>query len=133
MRHGRIILVDKNPTALGGICRLLESEVETVLMVADEISLLDTLKYYIPDVVLLDLSLPVSAKDNVAREIKASFPDLKVIILSLHDERSVVDDIMALGVEGFVLKRRAVIDLVPAIREVLLGRRYISPDVNEAS
>jgi len=45
----------------------------------------------------------------------------------------VVDDVMASGVEGFVLKRRAVIDLIPAIREVLRGKKYISPDVNEAS
>ncbi len=133
MRHARVILVDKNPTGLGGIRRLLENEVETILMVADEVSLLDTLKYYIPDVVLLDLSSPISAKANVVREIKDDHPGIKVIVLSLHDERYVVDDVMASGAEGFVLKRRAVIDLVPAIRDVLLGQKYVSPDVNEAS
>ncbi len=133
MRHARVILVDKNPTGLGGIRRLLENEVETILMVADEVSLLDTLKYYIPDVVLLDLSSPFSEKANVVRGIKDNHPGIKVIILSLHDERSVVDDLMASGAEGFVLKRRAVIDLVPAIRDVLLGQKYVSPDVNEAS
>ncbi len=57
----------------------------------------------------------------------------KVIILSVHDEKSVLDDVMAAGVEGFVLKRRAVIDLIPAIREVLQGHKYISPDVDKGS
>ncbi len=83
--------------------------------------------------VLADISLPLSAHTNIAREIKKHFPKIKVIILSIHDEKTVVDDVMASGVEGFVLKRRAVIDLIPAIREVLLGRTYVSPDVNGTS
>jgi two-component system response regulator DegU len=133
MRHGRVILIDKNPAALGGICRLLESEAETVLMVADEISLRDALGSYAPDLVLADLSFPLSANAGIVREIKDRFPDVKVIVLSIHDERSVVDGVMASGAEGFVLKRRAVIDLIPAIREVLGGGRYVSSDVDEGS
>jgi DNA-binding NarL/FixJ family response regulator len=133
MRQGRVILADKNTTMLGGIRRLLEDEFETVLMVADEISLYQTLENYVPDVVLADLALLISTETNIAREIKKHFPEIKVIILSIHNEKSVVDDVMATGVEGFVLKRRAVIDLVPAIREVLLGRTYISPDINGTS
>ncbi len=131
MRQGRVILVDKNPAALGGICRLLESEVETALMVADENSLHHALGSYAPDIALVDLSFSLSVKAGIVREIKDSFPDIKVIVLSIHDERSVVDDVLASGAEGFVLKRRAVIDLVPAIRAVLGGGRYVSSDVDE--
>ena len=65
--------------------------------------------------------------------LKKNFPKIKVIILSVHDEKSVLDDVKAAGVEGFVLKRRAVVDLIPAIREVLQGHKYISPDINVAS
>jgi two-component system response regulator DegU len=130
MRQGRVILADKHPNVLGGIRRLLEAEVETVLMVADEISLRHALEHLNPDVVVADLSLPVSTKTNIARELKKNFPQIKVIILSVHDERSVVDDVMAAGIEGFVLKRRAVIDLIPAIREVCQGHKYISQDAN---
>jgi len=133
MRQGCIILADKHPNMLGGIRRLLEDEVETVLMVTDEISLNHALENFNPDVVVVDLSLPISTKTNIAREVKKNFPKTKVIILSIHDEKSVVDDVMAAGVEGFVLKRRAVIDLIPAIREVLQGRKYISADVNGAA
>ena len=129
MGHGRVILADKHPNMLGGIRRLLEDEVETVLMVADEISLTHALENFNPDVVVADLSLPVSTEANIAWKLKKTFPKTKVIILSVHDEKSVLDDMMASGVEGFVLEHRAVIDLIPAIREVLQGRKYISPDV----
>jgi len=130
MRQGRVILADAHPNVLGGIRRLLEAEVETVLMVTDEISLRHALAHINPDVVVADLSLPVSTKTNIARELKKNFPQIKVIILSIHDERSVIEDLMASGIEGFVLKRRVVIDLIPAIREVLQGYTYISPDAD---
>ena len=130
MRQGRVILADKHPNVLGGIRRLLEAEVETVLMVADETSLKHALEQFNPDLVVADLSLPVSTNTNIARELKKNFPQVKVIILSIHDESSVVDDVMASGIEGFVLKRRAVIDLIPAIRQVRRGLKYISPDAN---
>ena len=133
MRRGRVILADTHPNVLGGIRRLLEAEVETVLMVTDEVSLVHALAHINPDVVVADLSLPVSAKTNIARELKKNFPQTKVIILSIHDDKSVIEDLMASGIEGFVLKRRAVIDLIPAIREVLQGFKYISPDVNPLS
>ena len=132
MKQGRVILADEHSNMLGGIRRLLEDEVETVLMVADENSLFDALEKFKPDVVVADLSLPVSKETNIAWVLKKKFPGINVIILSVHDEKSVVGDVMAAGVEGFVLKRRAVIDLIPAIRQVLQGRKYISPDVNAA-
>ena len=133
MRHGRIILADKQSNMLGGIRRLLEDEVETVLMVTDEVSLNHALENFNPDVVVADLSLPSSTTTNIAWVLKKNFPKIKVIILSIHDEKSVMDDVMAAGVEGFVLKHRAVIDLIPAIRGVLQGCKYISPDVIETS
>ena len=133
MRQGRIILADQHSNILGGIRRLLEDEVETVLMVTDEISLNHALEHFNPDVVVADLLLPISTKTNIAWMLKKNFPKIKVIILSVHDERSALDDVMAAGVEGFVLKHRAVIDLIPAIREVLQGHKYISPDINVAS
>ncbi len=133
MRQGRIILADKHSNMLGGIRRLLEDEVETVLMVTDEVSLYHALENFYPDVVVADLSLPISTKTNIAWVLKKNFPQIKVIILSIYDEKSVLDDVIAAGVEGFVLKRRAVIDLIPAIRGVLQGCKYISPDVNRAS
>ena len=98
-------------------------------MVGDEVSLYHALVNFKPDVVVADLSFPISTKTNIAWMIKKNFPETKVILLSIHDEKSVIDDVMAAGVEGIVLKWRAVIDLIPAIREVLQGHKYISPEV----
>jgi DNA-binding NarL/FixJ family response regulator len=133
MQQGRIIIADKHPNMLGGIRRLLEDVVETVLMVADEISLNHALENFNPDVVVVDLSLPTSTDTNIAWVLKKNFPKIKVIILSVHDEKSVIDDVMAAGVEGFVFKHRAVTDLIPAIHGVLQGCKYISPDGSGAS
>jgi DNA-binding NarL/FixJ family response regulator len=133
MPQGRVILADKHSNMLEGIRHLLEDEVKTVLMVADETSLYHALENFNPDVVVADLSLPISTETNIAWALKRRFPKIKIIILSIHDEKSVADDTMAAGVEGFVLKRRAVIDLIPAIREVLQGHKYISPEVNGTS
>jgi DNA-binding NarL/FixJ family response regulator len=128
-----VILADKHTNVLGGIRRLLDPEVETVLTVTDEISLKHSLEHFNPDVVVADFSLPVSTETNIARELKKNSPEIKVIILSIHDERTVIDDVMASGIEGFVLKWRAVIDLIPAIREVRRGQKFISPDADGAS
>ena len=127
MRQGCIILADKHSNMLAGIRRLLEDEIETVLMVSDEISLNHALQNVSPDVVVADLSLPTLSETNIAWALKTNFPEIKVIILSFQDEKTVLDDVMAAGVEGFVLKPRAVIDLIPAIREVLQGCKYVSP------
>jgi DNA-binding NarL/FixJ family response regulator len=133
MRQGRIILADKHSNMLAGIRRLLADEVETVLMVADENSLNHVLENFNPDVVVADLSLSISTETNIAWILKKNFPKIKVIILSINGEKSVRDDVMAAGVEGFVLKPRAVIDLIPAIHAVLQGCKYISPDLEEGS
>jgi DNA-binding NarL/FixJ family response regulator len=133
MLRNRVLLADKHSSMLGGICRLLENEVSTVLMVADERSLYDALENFHPDLVVVDLSFPSSGETNIAWALKKDFPEMKIIILSLHDAQSVIADVMAAGVEGFVLKSRAVIDLIPAIHEVLQGRKYISPDMSGVS
>lgn len=127
MRQGCIILADKHSNMLAGIRRLIEDEIETVLMVADEISLSHALENVTPDVVVADLSLPTLSETNIAWVLKINFPKIKVIILSFQDEKTVLDDVMAAGVEGFVLKPRAVIDLIPTIRQVLGVCKYISP------
>lgn len=114
---------------LEGVRSLLETVFDVVVMVADEKSLLDSLDNLKPDLVIVDLSLPVTEEINVARRIRKVKPELKVIILSIHDEQTVVDDCMKAGASGFVLKRTASNDLIPAVWEVLKGRSYVSPSV----
>jgi DNA-binding NarL/FixJ family response regulator len=132
MRQACAVLADRHSTFLGAIRRLFENEIEIVLMVGDENSLYHALANFNPDLVVADLSFPVSTGINVAWVLKQRFPRIKVIILSMYDEQSVLDDVIAAGVEGYVLKCRAVIDLIPAIHELFEGHKYISPDIGEA-
>jgi DNA-binding NarL/FixJ family response regulator len=128
MRCGSIVLADRHPGMLLGMRSLLATEADTILMVADEVSLMEAVEKVIPDVVIADLSFPVSGGTNLVKRIKQCNPAIKIIILSMYNDPLVVNEIMKGGADGFVLKQRAVIDLIPAVREVCQGGRYVSID-----
>ncbi len=128
-KSGSVVLADRHQNMLEGIRSLLETVFEVVLMVADERSLLDSIEKNNPDLIIVDLSLPVTREINVAHRLNKLNPKLKVIILSVHDEQTVVDECLSAGASGFVLKRTAANDLIPAVWEVLKGRTYVSPSV----
>jgi len=128
-KSGRVLLADSHQNMLEGIRSLLETVFDVVVMVADENSLLDCLEKSPPELVVVDLSLPVTEEINVTRRIRKRNPEMKVIILSVHDEPAAVDECLSAGATGFVLKRTASTDLIPAVREVLKGRTYVSPTV----
>jgi DNA-binding NarL/FixJ family response regulator len=129
MKHGRVLLADSHLGMLGGVHSLLDALFETVLMVADERSLLDAVTTFKPNLVVVDLSLPGEGEANVARRLMGSHPHLCLIVLSVHDEPTVVAQMLSAGVAGFVLKRAAATDLVHAVRSVLQGKVYVSAAV----
>ena len=126
MGCGSIVLADRHPSMLTGIRSLLATEANAILMAVDEVSLLEAVKKVIPNLVIADLSFPVSGGTNVVKLIKQCNPAIKIIILSAYDDPPAVDEIMKDGVDGFVLRQRAVVDLIPAVREVCQGGRYMS-------
>jgi DNA-binding NarL/FixJ family response regulator len=129
MNSNCVILADSHQDMLEGIRGLLKTTFESVVMVADEKSLFETIEKLRPDVAVVDLSLPVSSEVNVARKINSLYPDLKFIILSVHDEATTVDEIISAGAVGFVLKRCISTDLLSAVQEISQGKRYISPSL----
>jgi DNA-binding NarL/FixJ family response regulator len=124
-----VILADQNPGFLEGVRRMLETVAESVLMVSDESSMMQAVNRTSPDLVIADLSLPVSGAENIVQLIKDRHPDIRVIVLSVHDEQPVAKAIMDSGAEGFVLKRRAAVDLLPAIAAVCRGQNFVTPDI----
>ena len=126
-KHRCVILADAHRDMREGVRGLLETMFDAVVMVADERSLFEAADRLDAELAVVDLSLPVSAEANVMRRLRARHPGLKIVILSVHDEPSAVDQAMASSVEGFVLKRSAATDLIPAVREVLNGGTYVSP------
>jgi DNA-binding NarL/FixJ family response regulator len=131
MKTGRVLLADSHLGMLEGVHSLLDSLFETVLMVADERSLMEALTTFKPDLVVVDLSLPREGEANIARRLMGRHPDLRPIVLSVHDEPTVVRPMLSAGVAGFVLKRSAAMDLVPAVKEVLRGGTYVCPALRE--
>ena len=98
-----------------------------MFMVADECSLIEAIADTHVDLVIADLSFPVASGENVVRLLQRLKPELKAIILSVHDEQTVVNECLAAGAKGFVLKRTASTDLLPAVEAVLKGGTYVSP------
>jgi DNA-binding NarL/FixJ family response regulator len=127
VKHGRVLLADSHLGMLGGVHSLLDAIFETVLMVADDRSLMEAVLTFQPDLVVADLSLPRRGEANIARRLLGRHPGLRLIVLSVHDEPTVVGQMLSAGVAGFVLKRAAATDLVPAVEEVLRGGTYVCP------
>ncbi|MHC4752719.1 MAG: response regulator [Planctomycetota bacterium] len=127
MNSNCVILADSHQDMLEGIRGLLKTAFESVVMVADEKSLFDVVEKLNPDIAVVDLSLPVSGEANIARKIKIHHPDLKFIILSVHDETTAINEIMSEGAAGFVFKRSTATDLMLAVDEILKGHTFISP------
>ena len=125
MSGGSIVLADRHPSMLTELRSLLATEADAILMASDEISLLEAVQKVIPDLVIADLSFPVSGGTNIVKLIKQCNPTIKIIILSVHDDPPVVDEIMKDGADGFVLRQWAVVDLIPAVREVCQGAHYM--------
>jgi two-component system invasion response regulator UvrY len=79
----------------------------------------------------VDLSLPSEGEANFARRLMGRHPDLRLIVLSVHDEPTVVGQMLSAGVAGFVLKRSAATDLIPAVNKILRGGTYVCPELEE--
>ncbi|HTZ40621.1 MAG TPA: response regulator transcription factor [Syntrophales bacterium] len=120
-----VILADRHPSLLEGIRSLLETLFDYVVMVADEDSLQEAMDRLRPDLVVIDLSFPITRERNVALWLRKYDQGLRFIVLSADDDPTAVDQCMASGASGLVLKRSIVTDLIPAASEVLQGRTFV--------
>jgi DNA-binding NarL/FixJ family response regulator len=129
MKKHCVVLADSHQNMLEGIRGLLESVFETVVMVADKTSLFEALDKIKPELAVVDLSLPVSSEVHISRQLNARYPDLKLLMLSIHDEPEVAKRVMSVGASGFVLKRCAGTDLLAAVESINEGGTFVSPAV----
>ncbi len=134
MKYACLLIADAHQNMLEAVRRLLRGLFEVVVMVADGDSLTQILTAVKPDLIIVDLSLPVSGTGNALRHLRLndSLPPAKVIALSIHDEVEAVREAFAAGAMGFVLKRAAATDLIPAVAKVLQNESYVSPGVQAA-
>ena len=117
-----VLLADRHHGLTEGVRGLLETAFRSVVMVADEASLLDGASRLKPDVAIVDLSLAHERNLGWLPALRARCPALKVIVLSVHDEPNVRRAVLGAGADAFVLKRAIVTDLLPAVDLVRKGK-----------
>lgn len=118
------VLADRHLGLTEGIRGLLETQFEVVVMVADEPSLFETTARLAPALVVVDLSLVRQSSLDWLSRLHASYPEVRVIVLSIHDEPSVMVAVRKAGADGFVLKRAIAAELLEAVDTVLAGRQF---------
>jgi len=129
VKRPTVLLADDEKALLDRIRRLVESHCVVVGEVEDGQSLLTAVERLQPDIVLSDISMPGLNGFQAARLIKKVHPNVRIVFLTVHEEPVAITEAFALGIEGYVIKRFAASDLVPAIREVIQGRSYVSPAI----
>jgi DNA-binding NarL/FixJ family response regulator len=127
MASHRILLADDNPEVRTRVAGLLESYFDIAGSVADGRQAIESALALHPDILLLDISMPVFNGIEVASQLKHAHCRAKVIFLTVHEDRDYVDAAFTLGAFGYVLKRRIDSDLIPAIQGALEGHRFVSP------
>ncbi|MGY1424028.1 response regulator [Lysobacter sp. A289] len=128
----RVLICDDHTLVRAGLRRLLESfdamEVVAEAASADEVVI--QARRTLPDVVLLDLSMPGRNGFQALDELRQVCPDTAVVIMSMHDDASHVREALARGASGFVVKEAAPAELDIALRAAAAGRTYLSPQVS---
>jgi DNA-binding NarL/FixJ family response regulator len=120
-RPSCVLLADRHHGLTEGVRGLLETTFRTVVMVADEASLLEGADRIRPDVAIVDISLAQDSGLGWLRALRQRCPEVKVIVLSVHDEQSVRRAAMDAGADSFVLKRAIATDLLDAVEYVRGG------------
>jgi DNA-binding NarL/FixJ family response regulator len=127
MGFPRVLLADDHPKMLEQVTQLLEGEGEIVGTAKNGEQLIDVASSLDPDLIVLDISMPVINGIDAARRLKKSGSRAKVIFLTMHEDDAFVTAAALAGALGYVLKHRISVDLIPAIRKVLQGRVFASP------
>jgi len=131
MEKPRILLADDDAALRESVQKLLESEFRIVASVGDGQALLEAAQALTPDLIIADISMPFLDGFQAIRRLKAIQPNARIIFLTVHDERPFVAEAMKIGASGYVVKRFAHLDLVPAVREALRGGSFISATARE--
>lgn len=127
----RLLIADDHGIILDGFSAIVRDieDMEVVATASDGRSAVRLAKSEKPDVVILDICMPELNGIDAARQIKLDMPGIKIISLSMHTRRKYVDGMLKAGASGYILKSCAFEEIEWAIRAVMAGKVYISPEV----
>ena len=129
----KVLLVDDHAIIREGLRSLLEKQpgMEVVADTDDGRKARDLVRQLLPDIVIMDITMPGLNGIEATRQITAEFPDVKVIALSIHFKRRYVADMLSAGATGYILKECLFDELVAAIKAVTADGRYLSPRITD--
>jgi two-component system, NarL family, nitrate/nitrite response regulator NarL len=127
----QLVLADDHSLVRDGIRALLSGEANIQIKgeAGNGRELLDLLAVVKVDVVLMDIDMPEMNGLDATRVIRKTYPELKVIVLSMHDEKAMIQAMISAGVDGYLLKNSPKVDLLNAIREVAQGNSFFPVEV----
>jgi len=127
MTRARILLADDHTLMAEALKHLLQSDFDVVGTVSDGRALLEAAENLKPELVVVDIGMPLLNGLDAAEQLKALHPDIKVIFLTQNREPRYAVEAFRRKASGYLLKDSAASELVTAIREALQGRSYVSP------
>lgn len=127
MKRPTILMADDHSIMLAGLRKLVEEECDVVGAVEDGRALVEAAQRLQPDVILLDISMPLLNGLDAARQLKKLVPRAKLIVLTMHASSTYATEAFKAGVSAYLLKRSAASELLQAIRVVLQEQLYITP------
>ncbi|MGC4028941.1 MAG: response regulator transcription factor [Steroidobacteraceae bacterium] len=129
----RVLIVDDHPIVRQGMKLMIDAEPDLAVCgeAQTEQEARSQVRSLAPDAVVVDLSLDQGDGFNVVRDISAHFPDMRVLVLSMHDEAVYAERLLAEGAAGYIMKQAATDQLVDALRVVLHGGTYLSEPVRQ--
>jgi DNA-binding NarL/FixJ family response regulator len=127
MKRIRLLLADDHVMFAQGLESLLRDEFELLGTAGNGEELVEATLRLNPDVILVDISMPVLNGFGAVRRIKEAGNQAKVIFLTMHDDASLLAEAFRCGASGYILKQAAGEELVNAIKEVAQGNNYVSP------
>ncbi|MDR6553616.1 response regulator transcription factor [Paenibacillus qinlingensis] len=130
-RNVHIVIADDHQLFREGVKRIInmEDDMEVIGECGDGIQVIELCNQITPDIVLMDINMPLENGVIATERLKLIFPDIKVIILSIHDDESYVFETLRKGASGYLLKDMEAESLINAIRSVVAGHAYIHPKV----
>lgn len=130
MKRTRVLLADDHPLTLEGLRAFLEPHLEIAGTVTDGRTLVDAALALKPDLIVLDITMPLLNGIDAAVQIRKSLPGLKFLFVTMHANTTYLEAALTAGATGYVLKSAAREELLQAIDHVMAGDIYVSPSLS---